>query len=87
MGSDAHYLEGAPVHRMSGSGRATFTRRGIPLIPSNRAASPQNPRGGLDDQSCDPCQLEIYIPRQVKGLCASELLPSLSPGSASPVAH
>ena len=47
---------------------------------------PENPRGGPEAASLDPCQPNVKIPRKVlKGgsyLCVPELLPPLSPGCA-----
>ena len=60
--------------------------------PGGRAEScciPKNPRGGLEDQSHDPCQPETRIPRRVlKGGSSvrTELLPPLPSGGASPAA-
>ena len=47
---------------------------------------PENPRGGREDDSYDPCQPDIRIPRKVhQGRLAplrAELLPPLPPGRA-----
>ena len=59
---------------MSGSGRRTGSRRSTKPMRQRRAAFRENPRGGREDASYDPCQPSIRIPRKViKGgshLCA-----------------
>ena len=64
MGSDHHYPEEAPVHRVTVEG---FWIDRTPVTPDN-------PRGGREDENYDPGQPNVKIPRKViKGdshLCA-----------------
>jgi formylglycine-generating enzyme required for sulfatase activity len=69
MGSDKHYPEEAPVHRVTVDGFwidcAPVTNREFRKVDAPKACCiPENPRGGREEGSYDPCQPDIRIPRK-----------------------